>query len=345
MACSAATQVAVGAWSMAASQPASWHRPSRHSMQTAPWPTAGSISSSGTGVPTWARPSRFRPARASTVASTIAGVALGEPRVDVAAQVDDLQVGPAMQELGASAQRRGADDGALPQVGDALDVARDQHVARILARQEGGDDEARRLRRRHVLHAVHRGVDAAREQRLLDLLDEQALAAGLGQRPVLDDVARGPDRRRSRWRRVPPAPAPRRPARRAPGRPGSARACCRACRVAGGEPPWRCSSVGRTADARRHACACWESKRAATKRPSPSSRRRQRRPRQWSLGRILANVVYSQLTEHRRFGGVVPEIAARAHLERIDGLVEDALTRPGSISPTSTASPPPAGPA
>ena len=43
------------------------------------------------------------------------------------------------------------------------------------------------------------------------------------------------------------------------------------------------------------------------------------------VGRILANVVYSQLTEHRRFGGVVPEIAARAHLERIDGLVADAL--------------------
>src|ERR1041384_2468312 len=43
------------------------------------------------------------------------------------------------------------------------------------------------------------------------------------------------------------------------------------------------------------------------------------------VGRILANVVYSQQTEHRRFGGVVPEIAARAHLERVDGLVEDAL--------------------
>ena len=43
------------------------------------------------------------------------------------------------------------------------------------------------------------------------------------------------------------------------------------------------------------------------------------------VGRLLANVVYSQLTEHRRFGGVVPEIAARAHLERIDGLLADAL--------------------
>jgi tRNA N6-adenosine threonylcarbamoyltransferase len=47
------------------------------------------------------------------------------------------------------------------------------------------------------------------------------------------------------------------------------------------------------------------------------------------IGRILANVVYSQLTEHRRFGGVVPEIAARAHLERIDGVLADALTEAG----------------
>ncbi len=47
------------------------------------------------------------------------------------------------------------------------------------------------------------------------------------------------------------------------------------------------------------------------------------------VGRILANVVYSQLAEHRRFGGVVPEIAARAHLERIDGLVTQALDEAG----------------
>ncbi len=98
-----------------------------------------------------------------------------------------------MQELGAPAQRRGADDGALPEVGDALRVACDQDVARILARQEGGNDKPRRLRRRHVLHAVDRGVDPAREKRLFDLLDEQALAAGLGQRPILDDIARGLD--------------------------------------------------------------------------------------------------------------------------------------------------------
>ena len=52
-------------------------------------------------------------------------------------------------------------------------------------------------------------------------------------------------------------------------------------------------------------------------------------PQGGPVGRILANVVYSQLTEHRRFGGVVPEIAARAHLEHIDGLVEQALAEAG----------------
>jgi N6-L-threonylcarbamoyladenine synthase len=42
-------------------------------------------------------------------------------------------------------------------------------------------------------------------------------------------------------------------------------------------------------------------------------------------GRILANVVSSQIRLHRRFHGVVPELAARAHLQRIGVVVESAL--------------------
>ena len=45
--------------------------------------------------------------------------------------------------------------------------------------------------------------------------------------------------------------------------------------------------------------------------------------------RILANRVASQIVEHRPYGGVVPEIAARAHLERIDDLVRQALAEAG----------------
>src|SRR5215469_4149233 len=43
-------------------------------------------------------------------------------------------------------------------------------------------------------------------------------------------------------------------------------------------------------------------------------------------GEILSNVVLSQLDEHRAFGGVVPEIAARAHVEAIDAVIVQALS-------------------
>ncbi|WP_370678185.1 tRNA (adenosine(37)-N6)-threonylcarbamoyltransferase complex transferase subunit TsaD [Pleomorphomonas sp. PLEO] len=46
-------------------------------------------------------------------------------------------------------------------------------------------------------------------------------------------------------------------------------------------------------------------------------------------GEILSNVVFSQIEEHAAFGGVVPEIAARAHVEVMDGLVVAALAEAG----------------
>lgn len=46
-------------------------------------------------------------------------------------------------------------------------------------------------------------------------------------------------------------------------------------------------------------------------------------------GDILSNVVLSQIEEHRAFGGVVPEIAARAHVEALDRLIEAALAEAG----------------
>jgi N6-L-threonylcarbamoyladenine synthase len=45
--------------------------------------------------------------------------------------------------------------------------------------------------------------------------------------------------------------------------------------------------------------------------------------------RIRADIVLSQLGEHAPHGGVVPEIAARAHLEHLDGLIERALAEAG----------------
>ena len=41
---------------------------------------------------------------------------------------------------------------------------------------------------------------------------------------------------------------------------------------------------------------------------------------------ILSNIVSSQIDEHKKFGGVVPELAARAHLENIEYIIDSALS-------------------
>lgn len=42
-------------------------------------------------------------------------------------------------------------------------------------------------------------------------------------------------------------------------------------------------------------------------------------------GQILSNLIYSQVDEHARFGGVVPELAARAHVDTLDRIVLRAM--------------------
>ena len=44
---------------------------------------------------------------------------------------------------------------------------------------------------------------------------------------------------------------------------------------------------------------------------------------------ILSNVIASQFDLHRPFGGVVPEVAARAHAERITAVIDEAMTLAG----------------
>jgi N6-L-threonylcarbamoyladenine synthase len=40
---------------------------------------------------------------------------------------------------------------------------------------------------------------------------------------------------------------------------------------------------------------------------------------------VLSNVVFSQIAQHRPYGGVVPEIASRSHVEEITGIVRQAV--------------------
>ncbi|GAB4355015.1 MAG: tRNA (adenosine(37)-N6)-threonylcarbamoyltransferase complex transferase subunit TsaD [Oricola sp.] len=47
-------------------------------------------------------------------------------------------------------------------------------------------------------------------------------------------------------------------------------------------------------------------------------------------GEILSNVVYSQIADHAAYGGVVPEIAARAHVEGLDAIIARAMAEAGT---------------
>ena len=66
--------------------------------------------------------------------------------------------------------------------------------------------------------------------------------------------------------------------------------------------------------------------------PSSASRRRATRPRRrsWSApADVLSSVVSSQVDLHARYGGVVPEIASRAHVELLTPVVAEALVEAG----------------
>ena len=40
---------------------------------------------------------------------------------------------------------------------------------------------------------------------------------------------------------------------------------------------------------------------------------------------VLSNVIFSQIELHKLYGGVVPEIASRKHIEKINQVIEEAL--------------------
>ncbi|HET7929525.1 MAG TPA: tRNA (adenosine(37)-N6)-threonylcarbamoyltransferase complex transferase subunit TsaD, partial [Actinomycetota bacterium] len=44
---------------------------------------------------------------------------------------------------------------------------------------------------------------------------------------------------------------------------------------------------------------------------------------------VLANLIASQVDVHERFGGVVPELASRAHVQALNPLIDAALDRAG----------------
>ncbi|MCY1005502.1 hypothetical protein OV079_07930 [Nannocystis pusilla] len=137
----------------------------------------------------------------------VAGVELAQAGGHVAAQRADLQGGVQAQGERAAAQAGGAEGGAGRQgmngqvtrdmsFGTELGPQRgaeDEGVAGVLPRRGADDGEAGVQMPGQVLHAVDGEVDGAGGELLLDGVDEQALAADLVERPVLDPVALGGD--------------------------------------------------------------------------------------------------------------------------------------------------------
>jgi len=166
---------------------------------------------------------------------------------------------------------------------------------------------------------MHRTIDAPREKGLLDFLGEKRLAAGLAQETALDFVAARRDRldrdalrghigmggeqglaHRTRL------PKGERAAATADGKRilhGGSRTCISPAR-----------SMASTAMAERPILLGIETSCDETAAAIVTADRR-----------ILAHKLASQDAAHAAYGGVVPEIAARAHAERLDGLVAAAL--------------------
>ena len=112
-----------------------------------------------------------------------------QPCLDVAAQQFESQVGSRVTQLRLASRARRADARALWQVLEPLVAPRDESIERVRARQHRHDRETRRQFARHVLHRVDGDVRAAFLHRDFEFLDEETLAADLGQRAVEHAVA------------------------------------------------------------------------------------------------------------------------------------------------------------
>src|SRR5436305_6998175 len=136
-----------------------------------------------------AEPEPVEPARGEHDRVEPALATLAQARVDVAAQRLDRERRIAREQLRLPPNRSRPDAHARSQLRRAA-----ERVAWVVAREECTDRQPLRIRGGQVLRRVDRDVDPPLEQRLLDLLDEDAARTDLAERARAVTVARGRDR-------------------------------------------------------------------------------------------------------------------------------------------------------
>ena len=124
----------------------------------------------------------------------VAGIQLGQSCVDVAAQVQQLQIGTTRAQLRLPPQRGSAHPCAVRQgVQRSVKIA-DEGIGGIGARQDRRQRERRVQLHRHVLERMHRAIGFAPQHGQLQFFQEQSLAADGSQRTVQHFVAAGAHR-------------------------------------------------------------------------------------------------------------------------------------------------------
>ncbi len=118
-------------------------------------------------------------------------VELAQARVQIAAQRHDLQIRAQVLQQHLAAQAGGTHHRALGQILQARIARRDKGIARVFALHHAGQGEALGQLHGHVLERVHGDMGAAFFQGHFQFLDEQALAAHLGEGAIQDLVALG----------------------------------------------------------------------------------------------------------------------------------------------------------
>ena len=156
----------------------------------APWPTAGRKSSVVELLGHAVRERQtFQAGHGQNGSVEVAGVDFAEPRLDVAPEQANVEVRPDASQLRLSPQRCRTHHGPERQVDEVDPIPRNESVPHVFTRQKACQRKAGRQHRRQVLGRMDREVDVGGQQRRIEFLREEPLAARFGQRTILDRIA------------------------------------------------------------------------------------------------------------------------------------------------------------